>query len=73
MRRVQVSRTVVAYKGTDTYTTTEEWFIGDFCEYGVYFEELDEGIGNTSCAIVEDDEGNVHKIDLEMIKFIKEK
>ena len=45
--------------------------IGKFIEYGVDYQEFDNGPGNYSTAIVEMPDGSVKNIPVENIKFLE--
>lgn len=44
---------------------------GVFIQYGVDFQEFENGIGNFSTAIIELDDGSVKNIPADLIQFIK--
>ncbi len=43
--------------------------LGEFQQYGVDYEEYDNGIGNFSTAIVEMNDGTVVNVPVDLIKF----
>ena len=49
-----------------------EDFRANFLDFGIDFEELRDGVGMYSTAIVERDDGTVLNISIDMIKFVKE-
>lgn len=40
-----------------------------FCAWGVDFQEMENGIGNYSCAIIKRDDGKIENVPVEMIQF----
>ena len=43
---------------------------GEFLGFGVYYEELERGVGNYSTAIVEIENGEIIEPELSLIQFI---
>ncbi len=52
-----------------------EWalsFIGAFLQFGNDYEEFETGPGNFTCALIKDDDGKVHMVRADMIRFLKD-
>ena len=47
-----------------------EKFIGKFLAWGIDYEELDGGPGTFTAAIIEDNDGNVHLVAANLVKFL---
>jgi len=52
---------------------TKKWIgTGIFCQYGIDYEEFEDGPGNFTSAIVEMPDGSVKNISVDLINFIDE-
>ena len=47
-----------------------EWFTGVLLDWGVDYEELQDGVGTYTCAIVKDPQGSVHLVNVSMIRIL---
>ena len=47
-----------------------EWFTGVLLGWGTDYEELRDGAGTYTCAIVKDPQGNVHLVNVSMIRIL---
>lgn len=67
-------KTVMIYKwerlGDDTFHSKVEQGEAKFHEWGVDYEEFEEGPGNFSAAIIELNDGSVELVHASLIKFI---
>jgi len=70
MRKVAVFKWK-RFEGEDAYSRVSDGF-ATFHEWGVNSEELTDGVGTCSAAIVERDNGSIELVAAEMIQFIEE-
>lgn len=45
------------------------WYDGVFLQFGIDFDELEEGIAHFSTAIVMNDDGQIHNVPVENVVF----
>lgn len=70
MRKVMITMPVYKGRGKVQQKDTENY--GMFHAWGVAYDELGEGVGNYSVALVEIQEGIILEINPAEIKFVKE-
>lgn len=58
------------FKKNNLKFRTEVTFFGYFVDYGLDIEEYDNGGCSFTCAIVEDTNGKLHKVDVDTIEFL---
>ena len=68
MRAVKVYK--YGKKSGDTFMTKVEDGKAKFHQFGMDYEEYDNGAGNFSTAIIERENGKVENVPVEMIEFI---
>jgi len=66
MRKVKVFK----YNHSKENSPIEEDGLGKFHQFGVAYEQFDEGVGNFTIAIVEMEDGTVRNIPVELIQFL---
>lgn len=67
MRKVKVYKHVIGKPGTYPKKTEDGEAL--FHQWGVDYEELDNGTGNYSTAIIERSDGTIENVEANMIKF----
>lgn len=75
LRKVEISKHVCRINGLNG---KQEWdlepdYIGRFHAWGVQCEELELGVGNYTCAVVEKDDGTVDTPAAFLVRFMDKK
>lgn len=71
-RKVEISKHVCRINGLNG---KKEWdiepdYIGRFHSWGLQYEELEYGVGNYTCAVVEKDDGTVETPAAFLVRFL---
>jgi len=70
MREVLISKRIVTTRGTGTVVDTVKDGRGWFHGWGTNFEELRDGVGQFSTAIIEREDGRIDNVPAELVQFV---